>query len=654
MADLLRRDGSDLRIGQRVREIIVEEGRAAGVDVEDTRNGQRYEVRAPIVVSDAGLRNTLGKLLPAAERARFADALARLANNSSGIVLFVGLKSSPTVLGVTGANHWIYADENHDAVMAAPLGEGMIYLSFASLKNPAAANHTVEVVSMADAANFHAWANEPWPREATDYLELKQRIIDRLLQRIDAYLPGFRDLVVFAELATPLTFTTFQQSSDGAFYGLACTPERLLSPLTSATTPVPGLFLTGQDTVTPGIMGAAMGGMVAASAILPLPAVGRMRGTLSLTRAPQTTPPAEQSAEPWKGYLKVTAITRETPSVKSFRLEAVDGGPLPFAFTAGQFLTLTLPASNGTVKRSYSISSPAYETRFCTIAVKREALGVCSRHLHDDVTVGRCLYVEGPSGHFTLPDGKTAAMPEALLLIAGGVGITPLMSILRQAEAMSLPTTLVACFRTCEEIIFREELTRLPQIMPHLTVRIVVEEADATWIGLTGRPIPELIAQSAGPMLARTRVHLCGPRAMMEAVKSMLTELGVARGQVHTEDFTPAAGANAARERAIAKAAEATTPIRVYNATFSGVGRTARAVPGQSLLDAALAEGVTLRHTCGGAGACGNCRVRIGKGGFETDDPNNLLTARERSEGWVLACHTYPTGDVTVTEVARR
>jgi hypothetical protein len=46
--------------------------------------------------------------------------------------------------------------------------------------------------------------------------------------------------------------------------------------------------------------------------------------------------------------------------------------------------------------------------------------------------------------------------------------------------------------------------------------------------------------------------------------------------------------------------------------------------------------------------------VRIGKGGFETDDPNNLLTARERSEGWVLACHTYPTGDVTVAEVARR
>jgi ferredoxin-NADP reductase len=228
------------------------------------------------------------------------------------------------------------------------------------------------------------------------------------------------------------------------------------------------------------------------------------------------------------------------------------------------------------------------------------------------------------------------------------------MSILRQADAMSLPTTLVACFRTCEEIIFREELTRLPQIMPHLTVRIVVEEADATWIGLTGRPTPELIAQSAGPMLARARVHLCGPRAMMEAVKGMLTELGVAREQVHTEDFAPAAGANAARERAIAKAAEATTPIRAYNATFSGVGRTARAAPGQSLLDAALAEGVTLRHTCGSAGACGNCRVRIGKGDFETGDPNNLLTARERSEGWVLACHTYPTGDVTVAEVARR
>jgi all-trans-retinol 13,14-reductase len=277
--------------------------------------------------------------------------------------------------------------------------------------------------------------------------------------------------------------------------------------------------------------------------------------------------------------------------------------------------------------------------------------------LDDDVAVGRCLKIEGPSGHFTLPDGKTDPIPEALLLVGGGIGITPLMSVLHELEASraTLPVTLVACFRTCDEIIFREELMTLAQRMPNLTVRIIVEEPDAAWTGSRGRPSAALIAESAEPALTRARVHLCGPRPMMAVVRRMLTELGVARAQVHTEDFEPAIGDNGARDRAIAKvAAAAGAPSRAYDAAFTGIGRTIHIVLGQSLLDVALAEGVPLGHLCGGAGACGDCRVRVGEGSAETEDPNRLLTARERSQGWMLACQSYPTGDVTVVEAKRR
>jgi all-trans-retinol 13,14-reductase len=655
--DLLHRDGSDARLGQRVDKLIIEGGRAVGVDVVDVRSGRRYQVRAPIIVSDAGLRNTLGALLPASEHVRFAGPLALLANNSSGLVLFVGLKSSPDALGLTGANHWVFPGENHEAAMAAPPGEGMIFLSFPSLKNPAAANHTVEVVCPIHAEAFRAWAGEPWPRQAADYLVLKQRLIDRLLERIEAHLPGFRNLVEIAELATPLTFTSFQHSPEGAFYGLACTPERLQSPLTSVTTSIPGLFLSGQDTTTPGIMGAAIGGILAAIAALPLSARWRMWRTFSLTRMPRRESPVGRTAGSWKGYLKVSAVTRETPVVKSFRLEDPDGGPLPFAFAAGQFLTLTLPVTGGVVRRCYSITSPPSETRFCMIAVKREIYGLGSRHLHDDVEVGRCLKVEGPSGHFTFPDDKTDEKADALLVIGGGIGIAPLMSVLRQLKASreTLPVVLIACFRTCEEIIFREELMTLTHGMPNITARILVEEPDAAWSGDTGRPSAALIAESAGATLARARIHLCGPRTMMEAVKIMLTELAVEHEHVHTEDFEPLTVDNAARDRAIAKGAGgAGAPIRAYNAEFMGVGRPIHIVLGQSLLDAALAEGVLICHTCGAAGACGDCRVRVGRGSVETEDPNNLLTERERNHGWVLACQTYPTGDVMAVEVKQR
>lgn len=330
---------------------------------------------------------------------------------------------------------------------------------------------------------------------------------------------------------------------------------------------------------------------------------------------------------------------------------------MPFAFTPGQFITLALPVTGGMVRRCYSITSPASETRFCTIAVKRETNGLGSRHLHDDVAVGRCLKIEGPSGHFTLPDGGNEKMAESLILISGGIGIAPLMSVLRQHQVSkaAMPVTLIACFHLYEEIIFREELMILMKGIPNITVRIMVGKPDAAWSGDTGRPSAALIAESAGSILARARVHLCGPAAMMEAVKQMLTELGIESGRVHTEDFELAAGDNAARDRAIAKIGGIVgAPIHVFEAAFIGVGRTVHIALGQSLLDVALTEDVPLRHTCGAAGACGDCRVRIGEGSIETEDPNQLLTKFERSQGWVLACQTYPTSNVTAVETTRR
>jgi all-trans-retinol 13,14-reductase len=653
--DLLHRDGSDARFGQRVHRIVIDGGRAVGVDVVDTRSGRHYRVRAPIIVSDAGLRNTFGALLPTSEQARFTGPLASLANNSSGLVLFVGLKSSPEALGFSGANHWVFPGENHEAAMAAPPGEGVMFLSFPSLKNPAAANHTVEVVCPVHAEAFHAWAGEPSPRQAADYLALKQRLIDRLLERIEAHAPGFRDLVAIAELATPLTFTSFQQSPEGAFYGLSSTPDRLQSPLISVMTPIPGLFLSGQDTTTPGILGATIGGILAANAAMPPSARWQMWRKFSLTHSPRRQSPAGPTAGLWKGYLKVAATTRETPAVKSFQLEDPDGGPLPFVFSAGQFLTLTLPVIGGVVRRCYSITSPPSETRFCTIAVKREPYGLGSHHLHDDVEIGRCLKIEGPSGHFTLPDEESGEKTEALLLIAGGIGIAPLMSVLRQQKAgrPTMPVSLIACFRTSEEIIFREDLMTLTHSMPNMTAWILVEEPDAVWSGDTGRPSAALIAESAGVTVARARIHLCGPRTMMKAVKLMLAELAVPPEHVHTEDFEPLAHDNAARDRAIAKGTATGGAVHAFHAAFAGVSRPVPVALGQSLLDAALAEGVPIGHTCGAAGACGDCRVRVGKGGVETADPNNLLTKLELGQGWVLACQTYPTGDVMDLEVKR-
>jgi ferredoxin-NADP reductase len=266
--------------------------------------------------------------------------------------------------------------------------------------------------------------------------------------------------------------------------------------------------------------------------------------------------------------------------------------------------------------------------------------------LHDEVTAGRCLLAEAPLGRFTLPDGVSERLAPAAVLIAGGVGITPLMSVLRQLHATGsrLPVAFLAYFSTPDEIIFRDELRAIAKSMPMLTLQIIVEQPDADWTGPVGRPAKDLIAAAAGPHLMLARVHICGPRPMMDAVTAMLADLHVSAEQIRTEDFFTAAE-SAARDRAIRIVAEAAAPVEKFDIHFREHDRQVEAAPGLSLLDAALSKGVPIRHACG-AGCCGECRLRIDRGTFETEDPHRVLTPQERRDGYVLACRTYPTSDI--------
>jgi DMSO/TMAO reductase YedYZ heme-binding membrane subunit len=137
----------------------------------------------------------------------------------------------------------------------------------------------------------------------------------------------------------------------------------------------------------------------------------------------------------WKGRLKVARIFRETPECQTFRLTAVDGGPIPFDYKPGQYLNLTLTVDGKKVNRSYTIASTPSRTGNVECTIKREPLGVSSRHLHDMVHEGDVLDVSAPGGKFTF-DGTEA---DSIVLIAGGVGITPVMSVLRYLTDRAWP-----------------------------------------------------------------------------------------------------------------------------------------------------------------------------------------------------------------------
>ncbi len=267
--------GGEVRVRAEVERILLRDGRAAGVRL---RGGE--EILAPRVVSDAGARNTFLRLLPPEAPVPFRSRLERIQPGLAHVSLYLGLSSSPAALGVHGENFWIHDDLDHDAMWArrGSVLEGTIphvYLSFPSLKDPAARAHTAEIVTAVDAAAFSRWAGTRWMKRGPDYRALKERIADGLLAAVERRLPGFGSLVAYRELSTPLTTEHFSGHPGGEIYGIPFTPERVGMTL-GPRTPVPGLFLTGADALMLGVFGTLMSGLMCAAAVAGMSTFGRL------------------------------------------------------------------------------------------------------------------------------------------------------------------------------------------------------------------------------------------------------------------------------------------------------------------------------------------------------------------------------------------
>jgi len=624
--EILERFGVELRPRQRVDRVVVERGRVAAVDVEDTATGRRYRVRTDTVVSAAGVRNTYALIGRSRE-------LADLPEEPSAVMLFLGMDRSPAELGLRGENHWLMPDlDDHDGFHRPP-GEGTLYVSFASLNNPAARYHTVEALELVDPKVVDQWRGTPEEERGDSYRKLKEDLTARLLARLEERWPGFRDTIAFAELATPLSFETYQHSVLGSFYGLAATPARLRSPRAGSRTPVKGLFVAGQDAWGPGVVGALAGGLMAANAVLKPRRLGTMWQTV------RAGAPARDPGAPWQGYLRVAGIEELTATVRRIRLEPLAGGAMPFSFTAGQYVKVDLPVAVEPIERSYSICSGPAESGFVEIAVKHEPDGLGSTFLHEELAIGQALRVSGPHGEFTWQPGSGAG---TLLLIGGGVGMTPLMSVLAAAgdARHAGRIVLLASYRNDAEVLFRREIAALRERLPGLETSIVTTAAG----GRLGADRLEPFARDA------TRVHLCGPSSMMQDMIGHLTRLRVPREAIHTEAFVSGRSIQTRREKAHAialAAAEAGTTGFTIGMAAGDPAFPCR--PGQSVLDAANAAGVDLPQSCG-EGSCGTCRVRVLTGSYETDT-RGMFSAEELAAGWRLACQTLPTADLTIARV---
>ena len=267
--------GGRLLVHADVERVLVQGGRARGVRMTD---GQ--EILAPVVVSDAGVVNTFGKLLEDETRNTLGlEALVKQTRPSVGhICLYVGLNESAESLELDPANLWVYPGYDHDRTVRANREDPdahapAVYMSFPSAKDPTwkirhGDRATIELISFVDYEQFRPWENEPWMKRGDSYEDLKQRHSERLLDTLYEHLPLTKGKVAYHELSTPLSTRHFSNHPRGEVYGVELSPERFRLPWLGPRTPVPGLYLTGQDAVAHGIVGALYGGVVAAAAVL--------------------------------------------------------------------------------------------------------------------------------------------------------------------------------------------------------------------------------------------------------------------------------------------------------------------------------------------------------------------------------------------------
>ena len=350
----------------------------------------------------------------------------------------------------------------------------------------------------------------------------------------------------------------------------------------------------------------------------------------------------------WPGFrqLTATAITSESDSVISIRLEDPDGAALPNAHP-GQWLTLRVQPDKRqrALLRNYSLSGPP-DAGYYRITVKREHDGAVSGYLHTRLAVGDQLDIGAPRGTFILDQTHDPA-----LLISAGIGATPVLAMLQAlAEAHSdREIWWLHSARNRRQHSFAAEARTLLASLPNARSRVYysqpgpddVEGRDYDSAGrLSGSVLAELNLPSDG------EAYLCGPPVFMDDISASLAALGIDASRIHTEPFGPAPGLTPGIAATPARA-----PHQPAGKPGSGptveFARSSIAVPWSSdftsLLELAEACDVPVRWSCR-TGVCHTCETTLIAGNLDySPDP-----VEPPADGSALICCSQPHDDVVL------
>ncbi len=335
--------------------------------------------------------------------------------------------------------------------------------------------------------------------------------------------------------------------------------------------------------------------------------------------------------DPLNSYheLRVSEVIDETAEARSFAFEIPAGLRELFRYRAGQFLTFRVPWQEIELQRCYSLCSSPEWNEVPRVTVKRIAEGRVSHWFNDHLKVGDGIRVLPPEGRFVLHESE-----RPLLFLAGGSGITPVLSLIKTALVSTRRRIkLVYANRDREAAIFRDVLDGLAQrhsdrfeLRHHL-------DCDRGFLDAGGAR-----AQIAG--WEDCDPYVCGPAEFMDIVEDALEASGIEHARIAIERFVSPTDPDRAQELAAEPATESEAPEKIV-IRLEGARHEVPYQTGRTLLETAKDAGLQPPFACE-EGYCSTCMARLKRGSVAMR-VNDALTERDLADGWILTCQGVPT-----------
>jgi ferredoxin-NADP reductase/phytoene dehydrogenase-like protein len=648
--DVTEKSGGVCWFNNGAKRILTAGGRVTGVIADDgTKISTNY-----VICNANPISVVLQMLGRDAVPSWYLNRLAAGVPAISTVNVYVGLDCDSTDLGITA--HENFLNLNYDIerqysklVNSADFEPENVGLSAYNL-----ADRTVSPAGTCSSMVISLANGEPWLRlKPEHYYDTKKRLAEKMLSVVDRFFPGYSQHIEVVQIATPLTNIRYTNNPGGSIYGFR---ENFATPYSEhlpVRGPIEGLYYASAWAWgTGGFEPSMYAGSYAANNVLRDMEHGRWEtGTFDKIKQQvvrQTKVKREfkdpfaasgkvvSAIHPGHISLKVKEIISETDSSKTIRFVSADG-KLPL-FRAGQYINLFVKIGDVLTSRPYTIASMPGESHI-DLTVRKTANGFVSDYLLNKVSKGQVFQATAPNGNFHY---ESLVDTDNLVFLAGGSGITPFMSMIRQADKTraSLKMHLIYGSRKPDDIIFKKELDKTAVKNPNIKADYVISEPPDNWTGHKGFLDRKVITNLVGAIQDKT-FFICGPVPMYKLCEDALTSMGIPFKRIRKEVYGPLCSVTDEPDWP-----KSVNPCNEYVITEETSARKLKVKGTEPLMVTLERNGIVIPAVCR-SGECAACRTRLLSG--EVFIPARVHRRQaDIHSGYIHPCMAYPLSDLRI------